>query len=220
MRIMIHACPARMWYVNEFLIPSLKEQGADDIYVWNDRNGLGNLEATMASFALCGHYSGGTWHLQDDVIIAHDFVERARAHDEGVVCGYVNQQAGPNVGMTGRRPVCFHWWSFPCIRIPNEYARACAEWWRNEGRYKDIYQSHIYYKNGDDTVFRDWLVDISNCSHITNLTPNLVDHIDYLLGGSVTNKHREYTARAFYFEDKHLVDALAEQLATRASNAV
>ena len=27
MRVLIHACPARMWYVDGFLIPSLMAQG-------------------------------------------------------------------------------------------------------------------------------------------------------------------------------------------------
>ena len=27
----IHACPARMWYVNGYLIPSMREQGIEDI---------------------------------------------------------------------------------------------------------------------------------------------------------------------------------------------
>ena len=33
MEIMIHAVPERMWYVEEFLIPSLEAQGADRIRV-------------------------------------------------------------------------------------------------------------------------------------------------------------------------------------------
>ena len=219
MKIMIHACPSREWYVNEFLIPSLEEQGADDIQVWMDSEGRGNLESTMASFAYLGKYSGGTWHLQDDVIICHDFMERAQANDDGVVCGYGNQQFGPFIGTTGRAPVAFHWWSFPCIRIPNEYAGACAEWFRKEAQYKEVYRSHIYYKNGDDTIFRDWLTWESRCDHVTNLVPNLVDHIDWLIGGPTVNKQREHPARAFYFNDQYLVDALAEKLATRALNA-
>lgn len=220
MRIMIHACPARMRYVNEFLIPSLKEQGADDIYVWNDRNGLGNLDATMASFALCGHYDGGTWHLQDDVIISRDFVKRAREHDNGLVCGFVSQPFGPFVDTIGRAPVAFCWYSFPCIRIPNDYARDFAEWWRMEGQHEARYSSHIYYKNGDDSIFRDWLIEHKHGTYVTNLKPCLVDHIDYLLGGSVTNKHRAIPARAYWFDDADLVDSLAVNLATRASNAV
>ncbi len=30
MRYMIHACPPRMWYVEEFFIPSMKAQGIRD----------------------------------------------------------------------------------------------------------------------------------------------------------------------------------------------
>ena len=36
MQILIHACPARMWYVDGFLVPELRRQGAKHIEVWND----------------------------------------------------------------------------------------------------------------------------------------------------------------------------------------
>ena len=29
MKFLIHACPQRMWYVEDFLIPMLREQGAE-----------------------------------------------------------------------------------------------------------------------------------------------------------------------------------------------
>ncbi len=42
---MIHACPAREWYVTDFLVPSLIDQGIseNEISVWVDRDGRGNL---------------------------------------------------------------------------------------------------------------------------------------------------------------------------------
>ena len=38
MKILIHACPKRMWYVTDFLVPMLKEQGADSVLEWNEGN--------------------------------------------------------------------------------------------------------------------------------------------------------------------------------------
>ena len=38
MKILIHACPQRMWYVNEQLAPSLIAQGAE-VEIWNDKEG-------------------------------------------------------------------------------------------------------------------------------------------------------------------------------------
>ena len=67
MRIMIHAVPRRMRYVNEVLIPQLEAQGFEDVRVWLDANGRGNLRSCVESFASLPE-EGGTWHLQDDVL--------------------------------------------------------------------------------------------------------------------------------------------------------
>ena len=81
MKYMIHACPPRMWYVEEFLIPSMKAQGIKDeeITVWNDEKMEGNLPAFLASMKACAKEPGGTWHIQDDVIISR----AVRRADEG-----------------------------------------------------------------------------------------------------------------------------------------
>ena len=51
MKVLIHACPKRMWYVEGFLLPELERQGADEVEVWNDVERKGNLKSCMASFA-------------------------------------------------------------------------------------------------------------------------------------------------------------------------
>ena len=67
-KYMIHTCPKRKWYVDEFLVPSMIEQGIDsqDITVYNDENEDGHLMAFMNSWKQLKE--GGTWHLQDDII--------------------------------------------------------------------------------------------------------------------------------------------------------
>lgn len=84
MKYMIHACPKRMWYVSDYLIPSMLAQGIDkgNIIVWNDIDGVGNLASCLASFASCQE-EGETWHLQDDVVICHDFAERTASAPKG-----------------------------------------------------------------------------------------------------------------------------------------
>ena len=69
MKYMIHACPQRMWYVEEFLVPSMRDQDIrpDEIEIRCDTEGKGNLLSCMESFRDCGERPGGTWHLQDDV---------------------------------------------------------------------------------------------------------------------------------------------------------
>ena len=53
MKLLIHACPQRMWYVEGWLVPMLQERGvgADEIEIWNDAAGRGNLMACMEAFA-------------------------------------------------------------------------------------------------------------------------------------------------------------------------
>ena len=91
MRYMIHACPARMWYVKDFLIPSMMSQGirGDDITVWNDSGGKGNLASCLESFASLKDTPGGTWHLQDDVMICRDFAARTKElAGSSIICGF------------------------------------------------------------------------------------------------------------------------------------
>ena len=65
MKILIHAVPERMWYVEEFLIPALRAQGAEKIEIWNDTEHRGNLAACMDAFA-AREGDGGTWHLHQE----------------------------------------------------------------------------------------------------------------------------------------------------------
>ena len=76
MRYLIHACPQRLWYVNDYLIPSMLLQGVkrDDIEVWNDADGRGNLTSCMESFRACAGQNQAVKGfrellLQDKVVI-------------------------------------------------------------------------------------------------------------------------------------------------------
>lgn len=211
MRILIHACPRRMWYVTGHLIPMLKAQGLQDeeIEVWNDSEGLGNLKACMASFA-ARTGDGGTWHLQDDVLPCSDFVRRCREHDEGVVYGFCNEQFTDDPLCTGRVSVEDAWHSFQCVRIPDNYARECAAWLHTGGP-KDL-EYPLWIKTGkmDDSVFRSYLIDRHGRETVLNLKPNLVEHVDWIIGGSILHPWRGYLARAFYWDDEELVDELRE----------
>lgn len=73
MHFLIHACRAREWYVNDFLIPSMTAQGIhkEDIEVWMDSNNDGCLFSCMKCFYEMGNRGDGdTWHLQDDVLLS------------------------------------------------------------------------------------------------------------------------------------------------------
>ena len=215
MRIMIHAAPARMWYVRDFLVPALTGQGIEkaDIELWIDGKGKGNLTACMEAFASLRDVPGGTWHLQDDVIPAHDFAVRAAVHDEGVVAGYCCQHVDQWLAYRGRQPPMFLWYSFPCIRIPNELAADCADWFFRDARFRPKYRPWVLAKKFDDSFFLAYLQERRGNIRVENLVPCLVDHVDYLIGGSLVNGDRPRKIyRAALWEDDETVAALEKAL--------
>lgn len=218
MQYMIHASPARMWYVEEFLLPSMLAQGIQpaEVEIRNDTEGLGNLFACMESFRDCGSRPGGTWHLQDDVVLAPDFAERTAKHDSGVVSGFGHTSWGPSMQERGKVPVCFLWYSFQCQRIPNEIAGACAEWFFRTAQHDPGYRQMVADRKHDDQFFRDFLFKHYPDLWITNLDPCLVDHIDYLIGGTLVNRLRkEKITRAAFWPYESTVTELQKQLLLR-----
>lgn len=207
--VLIHAYPKRMWYVEGFLVPELERQGADKIEIWNDTEGKGNLRACMESFA-SRTGDGGTWHIQDDVLLCRDFVERCRQHDEGVVYGFCNVQFTDDPYQTGRVSVEDAWHSFQCVRIPDSYARECAAWL--DGPAKTVAHYPLWIKSGkmDDDVFRTFLLNEHSRETVENLKPCLVEHVDWIIGGSILSPWRGFIARAHWWTDERLVEELQE----------
>lgn len=212
MKIMIHACPSRMWYVDGWLIPELKRQGAQNVVVWNDADRKGNLQSCMEAFAACDG-PGGTWHLQDDILPARNFIERIDLYDgDHVVCGFVNENGGPDCNLTGVVCAVAMWYSFPCIYIPNAIARGCAEWFLS-GRWESEVNPTAFAlagaNRGDDYLFREYMDLYYGGDTAINLKPCLVEHIDLFLGGSVTSG-RDFWARATYWDDEDLVTEIRQ----------
>lgn len=210
MKVLIHASPRRMWYVEEFLVQELKRQGVEDVEIWNDAEKKGNLTACMESFkARTG--DGGTWHIQDDVLLCRNFAERCREMEQGSVCGFCNETFTDDPKRTGPVNVEDSWHSFQCVRIRDEYARQCADWffsgeWRRAGKEE---LQELYERNrGDDTFYR-WFMRIMHSEEIViNAKPNLVEHVDWIVGGSIIFPWRGYLTRAYYWDDEELVTQL------------
>lgn len=212
-RYMIHTFPNRLWYVENYLIPSMLKQGIEksQIVVYNDSKGEGNLRACMHSFASVDPYDDGTWHLQDDVCICRNFKILTEALDFGVVCGFSsNMYDGTGkIGPVKREEM---WFSFPCIRIPNDYALECSEWVLKYIIGNPVYRK--YWENGqnDDWAFRAYMRSFHKDDLVLNLAPNLVDHVDYLLGGTSQKNNRKKWCRAQYWTDIDLVKELEESI--------
>lgn len=212
MNVMIHACPPRLWYVNEFLAPSLRAQGIEpEIYV--DTEGRGNLGAFLHSVSgLQG--SGGTWHLQDDVLVCRDFAERTAALDRGVVNGFCSRYSKDNLAAAGEVYPPDLWMGFPCVRIPDDMAREFTEWIK-AGPHTSWQDIMIHQNSGDDFLFHHFFEERHPYETAYNAAPNLVEHVDWLIGGSVVNEWREFVCRSDLWTDEALVDELKQALQSR-----
>lgn len=216
MRILIHAVPRRMRYVNEFLIPSLEAQGAGDIRVWLDNQGRGNLRSCVESFASLPE-EGGTWHLQDDALVCRDFVKRARElePDNGLVYGFCSKQFADIIELRGRVYMADAWHSFLCVRIPNAWAREFAGWIDTEAAQRPDLMGYVRMNRCDDYLFTEFCAERHAIGTAYNAWPCLAEHVDMLIGGSIVNEWRGYWVRAEEFADPDLTDALAEEMKKR-----
>jgi len=215
---MIHTCPARKWYVDEYLIPSMLEQGIKEsqIQVFNDKEKLGNLKACMNSYLLLPD-AGGTWHLQDDVLISRDFKQRTEEHDKGFVAGFISQRWNKEVSF-GTILACEMPWTFPCIRIPNNIARDSAKWVLNDIVGNPVYADSFKGGNGDDLAFKLFIQTYHKDKKMLVIDPCLVEHIDMLIGGSSVGSKRKEPTVARHFADQDLVEQLRRELCKRKEN--
>lgn len=214
-KYMIHAVPKRMWYVTEFLIPSMIDQGIDrkNISVYVDENKLGNLRACMEAFKSVDNDKHGTWHLQDDVVISSNFKKVTERFDEGIVCGFFSRYDGTRAdGLVGTKEM---WFSFPCIRIPNQIAIGCANWTLRYLINNPVYKEFVGTGVNDDWAFRSYIDSYYKNMKVTNLNPNIVDHIDYLIGGTSKGVERDVEARSRLWKDHKVIRELEKKLKER-----
>ena len=211
--VLIHACPDRKWYIEDFLIPELERQGFA-IRVSYDMEKKGNLQACLDRFKEVSKEPGDTWHLQDDVYPASDFYKRAEEFPDGeILCGFVHTLFEPfNRPMCGRQPAVFMFNSFPCIRIPNSYAGEFVEWYE-EAKTRPNYRDWVQSNKHDDGFFKDFITERHGTEYVWNIVPCLCEHVDYLIGGSITNEWRGYVCRAAYWEEEDRIEELSEKIA-------
>lgn len=211
-KIMIHTTPSRIWYVIEHLYPSLLQQGVkhSEILIHNDAAGDGNLMSTLKSFSEVPQ-RGNTWHLQDDIVLAPDFNKSRKFYDDVnkgvVICGFCSQYDEDKTGIVR---VSKMWLSFPCIRIPNYYARGFIKW-INEQKENEKYKVLIDNNKYDDSLFKSYMEAKHHKDYVYNVAPNLCDHIDYMIGGSLLSYRKEkITSR--YFDFPEVIEKLQQSL--------
>lgn len=218
-KYMIHAVPERMWYVDQYLIPSMKAQGCENISVCIDQKKEGSLKTYLDSFLDLPDTNGGTWHIQDDVIISSNFYTVTSKHDRGIVCGFASQMYDKNnVNMVGDVAVQNKWFSFPCIRIPDRIAKDCAKWVKSDIIGNPVYRDYWKVGRNEDWAFWMYVRQYGTGIRIVNLAPNIVDHIDWLIGGSASASKRKEICRAYHWAEEELVEALKIDLQPLHSN--
>lgn len=197
---MIHATKSRLWYVNEYLIPSMYEQGIDkeNIIIVCDSKRIGNLKAWNKSLELI---NDDTWHLQDDVLLSKYFKRKTEVLGRLnlVVCGFCHYEfnSGSTLCTEFTNPK-FMFMSFPCIFIPKEISDKYLKWYYSK-ETQEKYNDLIRTNKNDDLIFFKFLNDYLKPKEIYNCKPCLVDHIDYLIGGSTINKLRVENKTTAYF---------------------
>ena len=67
----------------------------------------------------------------------------------------------------------------------------------------------------EEILCHDFYVERHPHDWIYNIAPNLVEHVDWLIGGSKANVWRGYICRSSYWEDEYLVNNLIQKLASR-----
>lgn len=215
MKYLIHTCPHRKWYVDEYLVPSMIENGVDPFSIWYWNGKKGNLTDYRESIKDLPD-EDVIWHLQDDIVISPSFAAETQKDYDGIVCGACIVADNEDVeGTDGFVHADRMWWSFQCIRIPTKFSREFLEWL--DFRYQNDFfmRMTIQTNRNDDMLFKQFLWDKHPDEWILNLKPNIVEHVDYLLGGSVTNQRRPEQIRARYFEDFQVIEELKEKLKGR-----
>lgn len=193
------------------------EQGITEkqIEVWMDRNHDGNLFSFMKCCKEYGKRGSGRWHMQDDVVISSDFKEKTEKYDDGIVSGFYRREWQGLTPKEGLVPAVYHWNSFQCVRIPDKYIAECAEWFFTDAAYRDTYQDIVQKNKCDDSMWYDFLTECHLEEFVLNLNPSIVDHVDFLLGGSVINKWRGHYARGDLWVDDEAFENLKAKLASR-----
>ena len=214
MKYMIHTYPKRLWYVKDYIVKDMIKQGIkrEDIIIVNDTKGLGNLWAFVNSLELV---TEDTWHLQDDILISSKFKIKTEVLGRMsiIVSGfnYYDFNTGCTLCKGITKPI-FMYMTFPCIFIPKRYTDEFKRWITLDSTYANKRNKEMIDSGKcDDQLFYQYMLDNHKHDEIYNCYECLVDHVDYLLGGSSINERTEIV-RASDWNENELNIKLEEEL--------
>ena len=219
---MVHVCNDREWYVDGYLVPSMIEQGIrkEHIHIWRDKKCIGNLQSFVAScewIAKNADPNRSTWHIQDDIVISSRFRDVTECEElDGLANGFCNEVFDGKRSNYISRDVTVEqmWFSFQCVLIPNDTAARFAYWFRNICEPYCIYPDLMTGGNKgkcDDQIFSAYVKEFEPDIPAHNIYPCIVDHVDYLIGGTIINAQREKDKYVAYWRDAEL-DKCVEDL--------
>ncbi len=209
MKYIIHSCNKRLWYVKEYLVKSLVKQGinSNDIVIYNDDNNEGNLASWIKSCKWVVdnlEIEDGCWHLQDDVFVCKNFKDiTMEIAKNKIICGYVNKSSYKNHCIINTNYIASQEGivdSFQCIYIPNYILKDFIKWFEENVVSGKKFQKQYKENKYDDYLFKQFIRNTQGIIAI-NLNPSLVEHIDYILGGSIVNESRTITNVAQEFNN-------------------
>lgn len=209
----IYTCPKRKWYVDEFLIPSMLEQGIPEekIFIYNDEEGKGVLYSFIQGLK---DSTEDSWHLQDDVLLSNKFrAKTTKDYPTDIVCGFANEYSKDRpAGMVFPQDI---WYSSQCIYIKpwlcEEFLKWIDKYAVNQKRYAKMFELGIC----DDQLLEEFLNEKEQNVMIYNVAPNLVEHIDYLLGGSIISPNRNTNTCSIHWIEPELTQKLEKKLKER-----
>lgn len=220
MKYVIHTSPKRIDFVNKYQVPILIKYGINekDIVVWNDTEFKGQLKAWLEcaeEILKTDSIYDGCWHLEDDVVPCKDFLNlTSQPPQNDIVQGFRCKEFDDHYDCIGKQPIDKILYGSQCIWIPNVYLKSMLKMFEEEvltgKRRKPLYDAGKFYS---DTLLKCAMNKYHKYTFVYNLENSLVDHIDYLIGGSSVGVIRsKKICRAIKFDNQEEIDKLEQKL--------
>ena len=187
----------------------------DDIIVLNDVSGMGNLRSFLF---MCNYVVkndiGDSWYLQDDILLSSNFVKTCMEMRKDIVVNgfvYADPAGNDNYKYVGLQKPNRYWFSFPCCYIPVKYIQEFLRWFDEilvAGKYKKMISRNMY----DDLFFWKYMQEKHAEHHIYNASPNLVNHIDYMLGGSCLPYQKCKIRHAYFWNEPEKIEEIQKRI--------